>query len=115
MAVLIASGTTVSVAANGKSSELVTGDFENISPGKITLIAYPSATGMNSSLSVGGVHLINDLPASFFGTTGSMDTSAHVVVSQQVAGGKVSLKFRNTTSGAITVDYQLLYEPGGRR
>lgn len=115
MAILIASGTTTSVAANTLSAELVSGDYEIVGAGKITLIAYPSATGMDCNLSVGGIFLANQLPAPFFGTTGSMDTSAHVIVSQEMQGGKVSLKFRNTTGGALTVDYQLLYEPKGRR
>ena len=115
MAYLIASGTTTSVAANTLSAELVTGDFEIIGSGKLTLIALGSATGLTANLSCGGIFLSNNQPIPFFGTTGTMDTSAHVVVSQSVAGGKNSLKFRNTTAGALTVDYQLLWEPASRR
>ena len=111
MAVLIASGTTVSVAANTKSADQVSGQYQNVGKGKFTLIGLPSATGINVQLSVGGITLINDLPAPSFGTTGSLDASAHVIVSQIMAGGRVELFFRNTTAGALTVDYQLLFEP----
>jgi len=111
MAVLIASGTTVSVAANTKSADQVSGQYQHVGRGKFTLIAYPSATGMNMTCSVGGTNLVNDLPSPFFGTTGSMDTSAHVIISQVMQGGRVELFFRNTTAGALTIDYQLLFEP----
>jgi len=111
MAVLIASGTTVSVAANTKSADRVSGQYQHVGRGKFTLICFPSATGINITCSVGGINLCNDLPSPFFGTTGSMDTSAHVIVSQVMNGGRVELFFRNTTGGALTVDYQLLFEP----
>lgn len=112
MAVVIASGTTVSVAANTKSADQVDGQFQNVGKGKFTLLAFPSATGMNITCSVGGINLVNDLPSPYFGTTGSMDASAHVVTSQVMAGGRVELFFRNTTGGALTVDYVLMFEPG---
>lgn len=111
MAVVIASGTSVSVSANSKSADRVSGQYQHVGKGKFTLIAFPSATGMNITASVGGINLVNDEPAPYFGTTGSMDASAHVVTSQVLNGGRVELFFRNTTGGAITVDYVLLYEP----
>lgn len=111
MAVLIASATTESIGANTKSADRVSGQYQHVGRGKFILVAYPSATGMNATLSVGGITVINDLPVGWFGTTGSMDLSAHVVVAQVLNGGRVELYFRNTTSGAITVDYQLMFEP----
>jgi len=111
MAVIVASATTESVAANTKTTDRVSGQYQTVQKGKLSLVAYPSATGMNATLSIGGVTLVNDLPIGWFGTTGSMDLSAHVVLSQVVLGGKIELYFRNTTSGALTVDYQLMFEP----
>jgi len=111
MAVVIASGTTVSTAANTKSADLVSGQYQHVGRGKFTLIGFSSATGLNATCSVGGINLINDLPIPFFGTTGGMDTSAHVITSQVMNGGRVELFLRNTTAGALTMDYQLLFEP----
>jgi len=112
MTVLVASATTESVAANTKTSNEVSGQYENVGPGKITLVSLPSATGMNVSLSVGGITIANDLPVPFFGSTGTMSLSDNIVVSQILkSGGKIELYFRNTTGGGLTVDYQLLFEP----
>lgn len=112
MAVVVASGTTTAVGANTKTADLVSGQYQNVQKGKLTLVAYPAETALNASLSIGGITLINDLPISWFGTTGSMDLSAHVVLSQEVLGGKIELYFRNTGASATqTVDYQLLFEP----
>lgn len=111
MAIVIASGTTVSTAANTKSADQVSGQYQHVGKGKFTLIAFSSATGLNLTCSVGGVNLINDEPTPYFGTTGGMDASAHVVASQVLNGGRVELFLRNTTGVAITCDYNLLFEP----
>jgi hypothetical protein len=111
MAVVVASATTFSVAANTKSAEQVTGDYMFIGKGKLTLAARASVTGMNITLAVGGVPVINDSASAYFGATGALSINDHVVCSQIVNGGKVSLTFRNTTGGAVTVDYLLLFEP----
>ena len=111
MAVTVASATTFSTAANVKSADQVDGQFQYINKGKIILAALSSATGLNVTLKVGGVTIVDDKPMPFFGTTGGMDRSAHTVVAQAVAGGRVELFFRNTTGGALTVDYALDYEP----
>lgn len=114
MAVTIVSETTRSVAAYTKDDDIVKGQYENIGPGKLILAALPSATGMSCTLSVGGITLINDQPLPWFGTTGTISLSDNVVCSQQQGGGKVELAFRNTTVGALTVDFQLMFEPTGK-
>lgn len=110
----MASGTAVSTAANTKSPDLITGTYQFINRGKITLVARGSATGMNITLSVGGVALVNDLAIPYTGTAGAISAQDHVVVSQAVSGGKVELFLRNTTGGALTTDYLVYYEPGGK-
>lgn len=111
MAIVVASGTTVSTAANTKSSDLVSGQYQHVGKGKFTLICFSSATGLNITCAVGGMNLVNDSPAPYFGTSGGMDASAHVVTSQVLNGGRVEMFLRNTTAGALTCDYVLLFEP----
>lgn len=111
MTVLIASTSALSVAANAKSTNQVTGTYENIGKGKVTLIAKASGTGLNATLLVGGIPIVNDLVIPGTGTAGTIDVSANVVASQVVNGGRAEMYFRNTTGGALTVDSLLYFEP----
>jgi len=111
MAVTIVADTSLAVAANTKTADLVSGQYENVGKGKIILAALPSITGVNCTLSVGGITVINDQPLPWFGATGSMSLSDNVVCSQMLNGGKVELFFRETAAGSPTVDYQLMFEP----
>lgn len=111
MAVVVASGSAVSTAANTKSADQVSGQYQFVGRGKFTLIALGSATGMKVTCSVGGLNLANDMSIPYTGTAGTIDTSAHVMCSQVLNGGRVELFLRNTTGGALTTDYILLFEP----
>jgi hypothetical protein len=111
MSVLVASDTTLSVGANEKTATQVSGEFEFVRKGNISLSALSSATGLNASLKVAGVTIIDDKPMPFFGTTGGMRILDNIVVNQAVEGGRVELLFRNTTGGALTIDYALTFEP----
>lgn len=111
MAIVVASGTAVSTAANTKSSDQVSGTYQFIGKGKVTLVARGSATGMYLQLLVGGIALINDLPVPYTGTAGAISVNDHVVCSQVMNGGRVELYLRNTTGGALTTDYMVLFEP----
>lgn len=111
MAVVIASGSAVSVAANTKSSDQVSGQYQYTGKGNYTLVSFASATGMNVTCKVNGVSLVDDQSIPFTGTAGNIDTSAHIVANQIMAGGRNELFFRNTTGGALTVDYMFLFEP----
>lgn len=111
MAVVITSGSAESTAANTKSADQVSGQYQHVGKGKFTLIALASATGLNVTCTVGGVNLANDTAIPYTGTAGTIDTSAHVICSQVLNGGRVELFLRNTTGGAITCDYILLFEP----
>ena len=75
MAIVVASGTAVSTAANTKSADQVSGTYQFVQKGKITLVAKGSATGMYLTCSVGGVALINDLPVPYTGTAGTISTN----------------------------------------
>jgi len=111
MAVVIAAGTAVSTAANTKSADLVSGTYQFISKGKVTLAARGSATGMNATLLVGGIALCNDQALPYTGTAGALSVNDHIMCSQQMSGGRVEFSLRNTTGGALTTDYLLLFEP----
>ena len=111
MAIVIGSGMTISTAANTKSADLITGQYQFVGKGKVTLVARGSAAGMNLALSVGGIALINDLPVPYFGSTGALSINDHVVCSQVMNGGRVELFLRNTSGGALTTDYAVLFEP----
>jgi len=110
MAVLVASGSALSVAANAKSAEQVAGTYQHVGAGVFTLVARASATGLNVTSTIGGVALANDLAIPYTGTAGGLDASAHVIAAQVLPGGRAELTFRNTTAGAITVDFMLFYD-----
>lgn len=113
MAVLVASTSALSVAANAKTSDQVSGQYQYVGKGKFTLMAKASATGLNCTVKVGGISLADDLVIPFTGTAGTLDVSANSIASQVMNGGRVELFFRNTTGGAITVDSALYFEPMG--
>ncbi len=111
MAITIQSGTAISVTANTKSADQVTGQYQHVGPGKFTLVVLGSATGMRVTCAVGGINLINDQSVPFTGTAGTIDVSAHVMTSQVLAGGRVELFLRNDSGGTLTTDFLLLFEP----
>lgn len=114
MAVVVHSETALSTAANTKTAQLVSGTYEFIQRGRITLAARGSATGMNITLVVGGITIVADQPIPYTGTAGALSAKDHLIADQQVAGGRIELFLRNTTGGALTTDLLLWYEPGGR-
>lgn len=111
MAIVVASGSAVSTAANTKSADVVSGQYQYVGKGKFTLIALGSATGMRLTCNVGGISLVDDSAIPYSGTAGTIDASAHVMTSQVMNGGRVELFLRNTTGGALTTDYILYFEP----
>jgi len=111
MAVVVHSETALSTAANTKTADLVSGQYEFLGKGKIILVCLGSATGMNVELRVGGITLVGDQPIPFTGTAGTIDVSAHTMAAQTINGGRVELFLRNTTGGALTTDVLLLFEP----
>jgi hypothetical protein len=108
--IVVASGTALSVSANAVSAEQVSGTYQIVPGGTVVLVTKGSATGLNVSLTVGGVPLCVDAPIPYTGTAGTISINDNVMVSQPVAGGKCELKFRNTTGGALTADYLLLFQ-----
>lgn len=111
MAIVVATKSAVSTAANTKSSDQVSGQYQYVGRGKFTLVALGSATGMNITCKVGGISLVDDQAIPYTGTAGTIDASAHIIANQMLNGGRVELFLRNTTGGALTTDFILLFEP----
>lgn len=113
MGVTVASGTAVSVGANAKSADQITGTYQFLpSDGTVTIIARGSATGMNVQLFADGVALANDLAIPYTGTAGAVSVIDHEVASFEVdAGARLEFYLRNTTAGALTTDYIVNFEP----
>jgi hypothetical protein len=111
MAIVIAAGTAVSTAANTKSADQISGTYQFIGKGKVTLVSKGSATGMNVTLLVGGIAMVQDQPIPYTGTAGTISVNDNIMASQVMAGGRVELSLRNTTAGALTTDYLVMFEP----
>lgn len=114
MAIVVASGTATSTAANTKSADLVSGTYQFVGAGRITVVAKGSATGMNVTCVVGGTAIINDNAVPYTGTAGTISINDNVMASQVMKGGRIEFYLRNTTAGALTTDYIILFEPGNK-
>lgn len=108
------SESALSVAANAKSTNRLSGTDIDFLPfdAALELFAKASATGLNATLSIGGEVVVNDQPIPFTGTAGTLAIPDNLMDSvAAAAGAKVTLSFRNTTGGAITVDYVVKASP----
>jgi hypothetical protein len=99
-------GQAVSVAANAVSANQVAGQlFEFLDrPTRLLLAAASSAAGINCTLLVGGVAYVNDQPIS---QANRFPIIPDDVVTAERARGRIVLTFRNTTAGALTVNWSL--------
>jgi uncharacterized protein GlcG (DUF336 family) len=112
--VIVKSGTAVSTAANTVSAEQVSGTYEFVGKGFLRLYAKGSATGMNVSLKIAGMPIVDDQAIVGTGTAGTISTNDNMMAEAAVNGGRVSLLLRNTTAGTLTTDYLLVFIPTGR-
>ena len=106
MGVQVASTTALSVAANTKSSDIVSGTYQ-FAPfdGEMIVYARGSATGLNIIVVVDGTSVINDQAITFTGTAGAISKIDHEVASIPInAGSRIEVFARNTTAGALTFD-----------
>jgi hypothetical protein len=113
MGLIMVNATALSVSANATSAEQVQTSTYQFVPftGVAYLACRGSATGINVQLAAGGQTLCNDQPIPYTGTAGAISIVDHELVSFPVAAGsRIELRFRNTTAGALTVDYVLSLE-----
>ena len=114
MAIVVTSGTTLSLTAGSKSADQVSGRNQYVGKGRLQLVAKASAaaaTGIRCTLNVGGVALTDDQLIPFSGATGSISVRDNMLIDQVVAGGRVELFFRNDSAGTLTTDYMVLFTP----
>jgi len=104
----IATGNTVALTT-ADSADQIQGTYQYIGIGTLHLYARGSLASVLVNLFVDGKQICRRLAVPFFGTTGALDTSAHLVTSARTAGGRVELNFAATT-GTPTVDYILTHE-----
>jgi hypothetical protein len=93
--------------ANTKTANLMSGTYSTVPRGTVvTLYAKGSAAGINATLLVGGIPLINDVPVVNTGSTGSINRLNDIQTSVKTNGGFIELYLRNTTATAgTTCDY----------
>jgi len=108
MAVVISQG-RLTTTANTKSSDQVTGQYQFIGKGTVTLAAKSSAYPVNVSCRVGGVSLVDDQPIPYTGTAGTLSITDNIVANQRMNGGRVELFFRETAGATPTVEWYLSY------
>jgi hypothetical protein len=100
-------GQAVSVAANAVSANQLAGQLYEFldRPARILLAACSSAVGINCTLIVGGVAVLNDQPISQANRVPILPDD--VVTEEGPVMGRLILTFRNTTVGALTVNFSL--------
>jgi hypothetical protein len=111
MAVVVGSGTATSVLTTVKTADLISGTYQFLGKGKVTLVSKGSATGMNATLLVGGVALVQDQAIPYTGTAGTISVNDNVMVSQVMNGGRIEFYLRNTSGGTLTTDWIILFDP----
>lgn len=113
MGLIMVNATALSVAANATSAEQVQTSTYQFVPfsGTAYLASRSSATGLNVQCAAAGQTLCNDQPIPYTGTAGAISVVDHELISFPVEeGSRIELRFRNTTGGALTVDYVLMLE-----
>lgn len=111
MAIVVMSLSAESVAANAKEGDFVTGRNQYVNKGRLQVISKASATGLNITVNVAGVAVVDDNVIPYTGTAGTLSTRDNVIVDQVVSGGRVECFLRNTTASAITADVLIYYTP----
>lgn len=96
-------GQAVAVAANAVSANQVAGQMYEFldRPTRLILAATGAAVGLNCTLIVGSVVLVNDAPISQANRFPILPDD--IVTTQRNARGRIVLTFRNTTAGALNV------------
>lgn len=100
-------GQAVSVAANAVSANQVAGQMYEFldRPMPLLLGAAAAAVGLNVTLLVGGVVIVNDQPISQANRFPILPDD--VVTALRRARGRIILTFRNTTGAAIVCNWSL--------
>lgn len=95
----------LSVAANSTSTNRVAGLTHEFldRPAQVILAAAAAAVGLNVSMLIAGVALVDDQSVSQANRFPVIPDE--IVASETVGGGRIILRFRNTTGGAIIANW----------
>lgn len=95
----------LSVAANSTSTNRVSGLTHEFldRPATVILAAAAAAVGVNCSLLIAGVALVDDQSVSQANRFPLIPDD--ILASEDVEGGRILLRFRNTTGAAIIVNW----------
>ena len=95
----------LTVAANGTSTNRVSGLTHEFldGPASLVLAAAAAAVGLNVSLIVAGQALVDDQSVSQANRFPVMPDD--MIAAEDVEGGRILLRFRNTTGAAIIVNW----------
>jgi hypothetical protein len=95
-----------SVAANAVSANVLAGQLYEFldRPAKVMLAAAASAVGLRCTWLIGGVSVVNDQLVS---QANRFPVLPDDIVSAERGMGRMILTFRNTTGGALTVNWSL--------
>jgi len=91
-----------------ESGNQITPTYDYIGPGRLRLFAKGSDATCRCNFFVNGQQILRTSQF-FFGTTGTLDTSANLVADVPTLGGRVELTFVATT-GTPTVDFLLTHD-----
>lgn len=101
------SGQGLSVAANATSTNQVSGQLYEFlqRPSSLVLAGTSSAVGINVTLLIGSIAVVNDQPIS---QANRFPVLPDDIVSRiRNAVGRIVLTFRNTTGGALTLNWSV--------
>jgi len=101
--------------STAESVNQVQNTYDYLGAGMLYLYARGSAATVLCSLFVQGNQICRNLLIIWFGTSGAMSASDHLVIAGKSMGGRIELTFRATTA-TPTVDYLLTFDsmPGGK-
>jgi hypothetical protein len=107
MGLPIASGQTIALSTT-ESANQVQSTYDYVGPGKVRLFVKGSDATVRVNFFINGQQVCRRMQV-FFGTTGTLDTSANLVTEIPTMGGRLELTFV-ATAGTPTVDYLLTHE-----
>jgi hypothetical protein len=100
------SGQALSVAANAVSPNVLAGKLYEFldRPARVMLAATSAAVGITVTLLIGGRAVVND---EFISQANRFPLIPDDVVTEEAGIGRMILTFRNTTAGAILVNFSV--------
>jgi hypothetical protein len=109
---------TQSIAAGAIFDPLDQWNFQYTDgPGMIKLTHNATAVGLLGTLTAGNVQLMQEAPVPAGGVSGVIPSDLNVppMIDKVPGKSRLSLRYRNPTGGAIIVNGNIDYQPGGAR